>query len=184
MHYDAVIIGSGFGGSCAAYALARAGLKTVVLERGGKAQRDEGDWDAEKILIEQRYRSESPVRVRQYGARQYAALFPNEVVGGNSVFYGGASLRLRERDFESWPIGYDALEKHYCEAEHLLGVHGESGVDACEPHRSVEYPFAPIELAPPARRIQTAAEKIGLRKELKEAQDLVAGKEKELEGDT
>ena len=163
MHYDAVIIGSGFGGSCAAYALATAGLKTVVLERGGKPHRDEGDWDPEKILIEQRYRSESPVRVRQYGARHYEPLFPNEVLGGNSVFYGGASLRLRERDFESWPIDYDALEKHYCEAERLLGVHGESGVDECEPYRSEEYPAAPIELAPPARRIQAAAEKIGLR---------------------
>lgn len=163
MHYDAVIIGSGFGGSCAAYALARAGLKTVVLERGRMTHRDEDDWDAGKILIESRYRSQSPVRVRQYGARQYTDFFPNEVVGGNSVFYGGASLRLRERDFESWPISYDALEKYYCEAEQLLGVHGESGVDEYEPYRSQEYPSAPIELAPPARRIQAAAREIGLR---------------------
>ena len=163
MHYDAVIVGTGFGGSCAAYALARAGLRTLVLERGGEPHRDEEDWDPRRILIDQRYQSESPVAVRQYGARDYATLYPNEVVGGNSIFYGGASLRLRERDFERWPIGYEALEKHYCEVEQLLGVHGQSGADGCEPRRTEEYPFAPIELAAPAQRLQSAAERIGLQ---------------------
>lgn len=33
-HYDAIVIGSGFGGSIAAYRLAEKGIKTLVLERG------------------------------------------------------------------------------------------------------------------------------------------------------
>lgn len=33
-HYDAVIIGSGFGGSVMAYRLAKAGLRVCLLERG------------------------------------------------------------------------------------------------------------------------------------------------------
>ena len=149
MKYDAVIVGSGFGGACAAYRLVRAGLKTLLVERGGWPHRDEGDWNQRQILIEKRYRSASPVSVRQYGARESEPLYPNEVVGGNSVFFGGASLRLRETDFEKWPIAYDELEPHYAEAENLLAVHGETGTDPCEPRRSADYPRAPVDLAPP-----------------------------------
>ena len=116
MKYDAVIIGSGFGGACAAYRLVRAGLKTHLVERGGWPHRDEGDWSQRQILIEKRYRSASPVSVRQYGAGEAEPLYSNEVVGGNSVFFGGASLRLRETDFEKWPIAYDELEPYYAEA--------------------------------------------------------------------
>ena len=91
MKYDAVIVGSGFGGACAAWRLVRSGLKTLLVERGGWPRRDEGDWSQREILIEKRYQSTSPVSVRQYGAREAEPLYPNEVVGGNSVFFGGAS---------------------------------------------------------------------------------------------
>jgi cholesterol oxidase len=33
-HFDAVIVGSGFGGSVTAYRLAEAGLRVCLLERG------------------------------------------------------------------------------------------------------------------------------------------------------
>ncbi len=163
MKYDAVIVGSGFGGACAAWRLVRAGLKTLLVERGGWPRRDERDWSQRGILIEKRYQSASPVSVRQYGAREAEPLHPNEVVGGNSVFFGGASLRLRETDFEKWPISYGELEPCYTEAEDLLAVHGQAGADPCEPPRSTDYPRAPVELAPPARRIRSAAERLGLK---------------------
>ena len=80
MSYDAIIAGSGFGGSCAAYALSRAGLKTLVLERGQAPRRDDGDWDPRKILIEKSYRGQSPIAVRQYDASTYEQQYPNEVL--------------------------------------------------------------------------------------------------------
>ena len=159
--YDAVVVGSGFGGALAAYALAEAGLSTVLIERGGWARRDELDWNQEAILLEQRYRNSAPLLVKQYGAREFKPLFSNEAVGGLSVFYGGASLRLRETDFDHWPIGYEDLEPYYSKAERLLAVHGDSGEDPFEPRRSGGYPQPGQPLTAPAQRILSAARKVG-----------------------
>lgn len=161
--YDAVVVGSGFGGACAAHALTEAGLRTLLLERGGWPHRDDQDWDQRAILIDKRYQSDSPLLVRQYGSRAFKPLRPNETVGGMSVFYGGASLRLREKDFARWPLRYAELEPYYSRAEHLLGVHGEAGQDPFEPPRSALYPWAPVALTPPAQRIQDAARSLGHR---------------------
>ena len=161
--YDAVIVGSGFGGAAVAHSLVEAGWKTLLIERGGRVQRDERDWDPREILIRSRYRSRSPLLVKQYGARRFSRVYPNEVVGGLSVFYGGASLRLREADMARWPISYAELEPHYGRAEKLLGVHGQAGQDPHEPPRSTGYPAGPIALSEPARRIHAAAQQLGLR---------------------
>ena len=161
--YDAVVIGSGFGGCFAAYRLARSGRKTLLLERGDYVKRDEKDWDGAEILVRQRYRGASPVYVKQYRDRSHRPLYPNDVVGGMSVFYGGASLRLREADLANWPIGYQDLAPYYEEAEGLLSVHGEAGEDPFEPRREGPYPFPSIELAPPAQRVSDAARALGHR---------------------
>ena len=163
MRYDALIIGSGFGAAAAAHRLVEAGLNTLMLERGHPAKRDAQDWDQRRILVDKRYRSPSPIRVRQYGKQDYVTQYPNEVLGGMSVFYGGASLRLRERDFARWPIDYADLEPYYCKAEKVLQVHGRQGLDPCEPPRSQPYPHEPPELAAPAQRISDAGERLGLR---------------------
>ena len=52
--YDAVVVGSGFGGALVARELVAAGLKTALLERGGWPRRDDADWDQRKILVENR----------------------------------------------------------------------------------------------------------------------------------
>ena len=149
-HYDAVVIGSGFGGSLVAHALVQAGLKTALLERGQWAKRDAADWDQRTILLKKRYRSASPLLVKQYGRRTFQRTYPNEVVGGNSVFFGGASLRLRPADFVSWPLSYADLAPYYARAEQLLGVHGEVGTDPHEPPGLTAYPHATVELSAPS----------------------------------
>ena len=126
-HYDAVVIGSGFGGSLVAHALVQAGLKTALLERGQWAKRDAADWDQRTILLKQRYRAASPLLVKQYGRRTFQRTYPNEVVGGNSVFFGGASLRLRPADFAHWPFSYADLAPYYARAEQLLRSPRRSG---------------------------------------------------------
>jgi choline dehydrogenase-like flavoprotein len=160
--YDAVVVGTGFGGSACAYALAQSGLKVLMLERGDWARRDTQDWNAKAILIEKSYQGPSALAVKQYKDSNYQTIKENEVVGGMSVFYGGASLRLREKDFEHWPISYGELEPFYAKAEQILEVHGVVGEDPCEPSRSQAYAYSPIDLTPPAERIFKAGRKLGL----------------------
>ncbi len=158
--HDFIIIGSGFGGSAAALKLARSGKKVLVLERGRQAFRDEKDWDPKEMLVHNRYSSKSYLLVKQNNSKKYVKTHFKEITGGNSVFYGGASLRMRERDFDHWPISYNELEPYYTEAEHLIQVHGEEG-DPYDPPRSGDYLYRPIELNEPSERIRKASEKLG-----------------------
>ncbi|HPZ09104.1 MAG TPA: GMC family oxidoreductase [Candidatus Eremiobacteraeota bacterium] len=161
--YDVIIVGSGIGGSCAAFALSKVGFKTLVLERGIWIKGDEHDWDPKEILINKRYKGETPLLVKQYKDRDFKELYNNEVVGGMSVFYGGAVMRMREKDFLHWPIKYADMEPYYTKAEELLEVYGEMGNIPGEPQRSKPYPFEIVPLTPPAERIYKAADKLGYK---------------------
>ncbi len=159
MKFDVIIIGSGFGGACMAHSLSQAGFHTALVERGYAVARDQQDWDAQKILVEMRYAGNQSMTVSQYGQRTSLQRI-NEVLGGGSVFFGGACLRLRQNDFEAWPISYFEMEPYYCKAEKLLEVHGSTGNDPTEPQRSEDYPFRSPGLTNTAMRISNAAEKL------------------------
>jgi choline dehydrogenase-like flavoprotein len=170
-HYDAIVIGSGFGGAMAAHVLVHAGWRVLLLERGGWVDRGEHNW-AETAVgpLTPHYSTESSYDfVGPTGATTLGAF---HCVGGPSVFYGGVSLRLRSEDFQpdldvvassgaEWPIRYADLEPYYTEAERLLNVAGGHGVDPTEPARSAPYPQPPWDLAPISRRIEAAAQALG-----------------------
>lgn len=176
-HYDALIIGTGFGGSTVALKLARAGKRVLLLERGRWVDRDDSAWDPVAIQIERKYRGPTPYEVDERRGREVT--YPDDAVGGKSVFYGAASFRLRERDFAAanrfdertrarapsmdWPIGYDTLRPGYEEAERLIGIAGVAGADPTEPPRAGAYPAPPAPYGRTARRIAGAAERLGLR---------------------
>jgi choline dehydrogenase-like flavoprotein len=169
--FDAIVVGSGFGGAMAARVLVHAGWRVLLLERGSWVPRGPENWAQENVgELTGHYSREAPYRQLR-GGRDLGAYF---CVGGPSVFYGGVSLRLREKDFEvdreivgdsgaRWPLGYADLEPYYTAAERILGVSGAAGEDPTEPERSEPYPHPAADLAPVTQRIDRAARGLGLQ---------------------
>lgn len=171
--YDAIVIGSGFGGAMAARVLMNAGWSVLMLERGDWVERGADSWSADAVgPLTPHYSAESPYHLKDDQGDTKVGAF--HCVGGPSVFYGGVAFRFRAEDFEHdpeiagataarWPFTYSAIEPYYCEAERILGVAGECGIDPTEPGRGMPYPQVPSELAPISRRIERAAQELGCR---------------------
>ena len=171
--YDAIVIGSGFGGAMTAYQLVRAGMQVLMLERGDWVPRGPENWGIQgSIDLTPHYDKSSPVRVVSGGNKKVMGLY--SCVGGPSVFYGGVSFRFRERDFEpdaeisgksgaEWPMRYRDLEPYYALAENMLNISGEAGIDPTEPPRSIPFPQGPGPLANISQQVKKGAEQLGLR---------------------
>lgn len=171
-HYDAIVIGSGFGGSMTAHQLVQAGMKVLMLERGDWVQRGPENWGLRgSIDLTPHYDKETALRVVAGGNKKVMGLY--SCVGGPSVFYGGVSFRFREQDFEKneaivtdsgavWPYTYNDLEPYYTQAENILSVSGETGADPTAPPRSAPFPQKPDALAAISRRVKDGAERLGL----------------------
>lgn len=170
--WDAIVIGSGFGGSMVAHELIRRGRSVLMLERGDWIRRSRQNWTSEGFCLRtDAYSLETPYRALCGGYHEQIGSI--QCVGGPSVFYGGVSLRYRREDFApgaeivadsraEWPFGYEQLERHYTQAEEILSVAGEAG-DPTGPWRSTPYPCLPGALAPASRMIWEAAESLGLQ---------------------
>ncbi len=172
--WDVVVVGTGFGGSMVALAAVSAGLRVLLIERGRWVDRDDSAWDPQAILLGRKYRSRSPIELPRYGFGR-TRFYPDDAVGGKSVFYGAASFRLREDDFRlserfpgawpalaDWPVSYADLAPFYDDAERVLGVAGVSGLDPTEPPRVAGYDSGPPPFSAPARRVAEAASALGL----------------------
>lgn len=129
--FDAVIIGSGFGGAVMAYRLAEAGLRVCLLERGksfppnsfARAPYDLGKnfWDPSSGL----YGMFDVWSFKRSGALVSSGL------GGGSLIYANIHLRKDPKWFKEdrpdggydpWPITYEDLEPHYQRVEKMMNV--------------------------------------------------------------
>lgn len=172
MTWDAVIVGSGFGGAMAAHRLVEAGAKVLMIERGGWIERGDAAWRPEASLeLTESYAKDIPYRCDRNGHGPIIGGYA--CVGGPSVYYGCVAFRFRERDLEgdpdvvgrsgaAWPFRYDELEPHYAEAERLLGISGDDAGDPTAPRRSAPFPFPPGPLAPITQRVVEVAARSGL----------------------
>jgi choline dehydrogenase-like flavoprotein len=129
---DACIIGSGAAGAVLAKELAEAGMTVVVLEAGRWLDTRKDfvndelsmlgtlDWDDARITD-----GNDPLKLGRVNT--------GRAVGGTTVHYTAAALRLDPTDFGTasldgvgvdWPFGYQRLAPYYAEVERALPVSG------------------------------------------------------------
>lgn len=122
--FDAIVIGSGFGGAVAACRMAQAGLRVLILERGRRyprgsfprsfaerrrwlySQNEQGLIDAKPLVTEM-------IALQAAG------------YGGGSLIYNNVQMRAAAQIFKTgWPAGYDrtALDPYYDLVGHMLDV--------------------------------------------------------------
>jgi choline dehydrogenase-like flavoprotein len=127
MHYDFIIIGSGAGGSAAAYKLTKAGKQVLLIEKGKELPKDGSTLDFNKVINAGIFKSKEP-----WLNKQGKPFVPEEYfnLGGKTKWYGAALLRFDPSEFAAdpesqclaWPISYDELKPYYEEVETLLDV--------------------------------------------------------------
>ncbi len=159
-HFDAIVVGSGFGGSVMAYRLAEAGLRVCLLERGkayppGSFPRSpyrmrENFWDPGEGL---------------YGLYDFWSFHRIHALvasglGGGSLIYANVLLRKDEEWFvkedlarggyEHWPLTRADLDPHYDAVEGMM--------------RPQRYPFdqVPYSDTSKTRAFGEAARRLGL----------------------
>jgi choline dehydrogenase-like flavoprotein len=152
-----VVIGSGSGGGTLATDLARNGIKTVILEAGPRYEIEDfinDEWASFLQLAWKDMRTTS-------GTWQVHKDFPNlpawivKAVGGTSIHWAGASLRIQEHEFRTrstygdiaganlldWPITLAEMEPWYAKAEDRMGVtrtHGIPGLPGNNNYKVLE----------------------------------------------
>ena len=131
--FDAIIVGSGFGGSVLAYRLQEAGLRVCLLERGkawppGSFPRSPADartgllWDPSAGLHG---------LFNVWSFKSFEAIVASGL-GGGSLVYSNVSIRKDEKwfvqedartgEYEHWPVKRADLDPHYDRVERILNV--------------------------------------------------------------
>jgi cholesterol oxidase len=122
--YDAVVIGSGFGGAVAACRLAQAGLSVAVLERGRRYDFnsfprnwnnpwDGWLWSSDQGLFDVKLWGQEMTVVQAAG------------LGGGSLIYANVQMRAPAAVFDQgWPSGYSraALDPYYDLVGYMLDI--------------------------------------------------------------
>lgn len=94
--YDVCVVGSGAAGAVIADRCVRAGLSVLMIEQGAAAPAGTSYWDARDC-----WGAKAFGRIRTGGLAEEARAWTSCNVGGGTIYYGGASFRLRERDFDA-----------------------------------------------------------------------------------
>ncbi|MDQ3966509.1 MAG: GMC family oxidoreductase [Actinomycetota bacterium] len=160
-HFDAVIVGSGFGGSVMAYRLAEAGLRVCLLERG--KEYPPGSFPRSPYRIKKNFwdPSEGLHGLYNFWSFRWLDVLVSSGLGGGSLIYANVLIRKDEKWFvkedvlnggyEYWPVTRAELDPHYDAVEKML--------------RPQKYPFdqAPYNETSKTKAFKEAAERLGLK---------------------
>jgi choline dehydrogenase-like flavoprotein len=161
---DVVIVGSGIAGGHAAFRLASAGTRVLVLEAGPHLSRNA----AVANFVRSRGKGpNAPYPSMAFAPHPtdedpdsfYVQAGPDRFLGSYARLFGGTTWhwtgfadRLRPADFrmrmdygvgDDWPITYDDLVDYYEQVERMWGVAGDPDYDWGSPRRA-PYPQPPI----------------------------------------
>jgi cholesterol oxidase len=159
-HYDAVVVGSGFGGSVTTYRLVEAGMSVCLLERG-KAW-PPGSFPRSPWEVARNFWDPSEGMHGLWDVWSFRGLggIVASGLGGGSLVYSNVILRKDEATFvkedlehggyEYWPVEYGDLEPHYERHERMLAA--------------TPYPFdrPPYDRTYKTKAMQFAAGELGL----------------------
>jgi cholesterol oxidase len=156
--YEAIVVGSGFGGAVAACRLAQAGVDVAILERGRRFEPGSFPRPARPYLgsVALRHDVMSWDQGGVYDVRPLNDVLVVQAAGygGGSLIYANVQMRPPSDVFEDgWPRGYSraALDPYYDLVAHMLDV------------RPVEPDPATGELPPKTRLMEDAATRLGRR---------------------
>jgi cholesterol oxidase len=163
-HFDAVIVGSGFGGSVMAYRLAEAGYRVCVLERGKTYP--PGSFARSPAAMSGNFWDPSAGLYGMYNVWSFRGL--GSVVasglGGGSLIYANVLIRKDEKWFvreeaatghyEYWPVTRADLDPHYDQVEKKLDA------------QRYPYDHEPYARTPKTRAMKFAAERLALEWQL------------------
>ena len=159
-HFDAVVVGSGFGGSVSAYRLAEAGQSVCLLERG-KAY-PPGSFARTPKAMHANFWDPSAGMFGLFDVwsfKHIAALISSGL-GGGSLIYANVLLRKDEKWFvreepgvpgyEYWPVTRAELDPHYDRVERMMNAQ--------------RYPFAksPYDRTEKTKAMQMAGQKLDM----------------------
>lgn len=159
-HFDAVVVGSGFGGSVMAYRLAESGLRVCLLERGKRYP--PGSFPRTPHGMKSNFWDPSGGLYGMFNVWSFKRMgsLISSGLGGGSLIYANVMLRKDENWFvrqdgapanEYWPIQRADLETHYDRAEKMLNAQ--------------LYPFdhEPYSRTPKTHAMKFAAQQLGLQ---------------------
>ena len=129
--FDAVIIGSGFGGSVMAYRLAEAGLRVCLLERG-KAY-PPFSFPRAPFKVKNNFWDPSEGLYGMYNVWSFkgSGALVSSGLGGGSLIYANVIIRKDEQWFkedldgggyENWQVTRQDLEPHYDRVDEMMNV--------------------------------------------------------------
>ncbi len=162
---DAVVIGTGAGGSPLLARLAKAGLSVVALESGK-------NWNAEQFAADELEAGIYWMGERLSAGEAPQAFGPNTSgtgIGGSTLHWGAFVPRADPRDLrlftecgkgQDWPLCYEDLAPYYEEVEAFIGVSGPPSYP-WDPAR--RYKLPPVPRNASAQMMARGCEALGIR---------------------